>query len=134
MSGPSFTCPRCGRTTYNTMDVAEGYCGHCHDWTSRDFSVVFRLWLGQGPERWLADETHVPNGPALPEALTAVAERHAHKVEAAHPLPYLVEIEFWDGQVLRWGTSAEGMDRPEAVASFDNLMDRLHAMVDQWHV
>lgn len=29
----SFTCPRCGRTSYNPNDVDEGYCGSCHDWT-----------------------------------------------------------------------------------------------------
>lgn len=29
----SFTCPRCGRTTYNRHDVASGYCGACHWWT-----------------------------------------------------------------------------------------------------
>jgi hypothetical protein len=31
----SFTCPRCGRTSHHPQDVAEGYCGHCHDWTAR---------------------------------------------------------------------------------------------------
>lgn len=30
---PSFTCPRCGSKSYHPKDVAEGYCGHCHDWT-----------------------------------------------------------------------------------------------------
>jgi ribosomal protein L37E len=30
---PFFTCPRCGKTSWNTMDVREGYCGHCHDFT-----------------------------------------------------------------------------------------------------
>ena len=29
----SFTCPRCGMTSYNPNDVREGYCGNCHDWT-----------------------------------------------------------------------------------------------------
>lgn len=29
----SFTCPRCRRTSYHPTDVAEGYCGACHDWT-----------------------------------------------------------------------------------------------------
>lgn len=28
-------CPRCGLTSHHPNDVAEGYCGHCHDWTSR---------------------------------------------------------------------------------------------------
>lgn len=31
--GPSFTCPRCGRTSHNPHDLSEGYCGACHDWT-----------------------------------------------------------------------------------------------------
>jgi len=30
---PSFTCPRCHKTTHNSDDVFEGYCGRCHDWT-----------------------------------------------------------------------------------------------------
>jgi hypothetical protein len=29
-----FTCPRCGRTSYNPTDLTEGYCGACHDWTA----------------------------------------------------------------------------------------------------
>lgn len=33
---PSFTCPRCGRTSYHPDDIAEGYCGACHDWTRDD--------------------------------------------------------------------------------------------------
>jgi ribosomal protein S27AE len=28
-----FTCPRCGMTSHNPNDVAERYCGNCHDWT-----------------------------------------------------------------------------------------------------
>lgn len=30
-----FRCPRCGRRSYHPRDLAEGYCGHCHDWTSQ---------------------------------------------------------------------------------------------------
>jgi len=30
----SITCPRCGRTSYHPKDIAEGYCGRCHDWTT----------------------------------------------------------------------------------------------------
>jgi hypothetical protein len=32
---PSITCPVCKRTSYNPSDVAEGYCGACHDFTGR---------------------------------------------------------------------------------------------------
>lgn len=37
---PHITCPRCGRTSYNASDVAQGYCGHCHDWTRIDRYAV----------------------------------------------------------------------------------------------
>lgn len=30
----TITCPQCGRTSANPNDVREGYCGHCHDWTT----------------------------------------------------------------------------------------------------
>lgn len=33
MTQPSFTCPRCGRTSYHPDDVANNYCGNCHWWT-----------------------------------------------------------------------------------------------------
>lgn len=29
----SFTCPVCGRTSYNANDVQYGYCGKCHAFT-----------------------------------------------------------------------------------------------------
>lgn len=32
---PSFKCPRCGATSYNPDDIANGYCGACRDWTGR---------------------------------------------------------------------------------------------------
>jgi hypothetical protein len=31
---PSITCPRCGSVSYNRNDIAQGYCGACHWWTS----------------------------------------------------------------------------------------------------
>jgi len=31
----AFTCPRCGRTSWNPHDVEYGYCGACHDWTGQ---------------------------------------------------------------------------------------------------
>lgn len=31
---PSITCPRCGSISYNLNDIAQGYCGQCHWWTS----------------------------------------------------------------------------------------------------
>lgn len=31
---PSIVCPRCGMRSYHPKDIEQGYCGHCHDWTS----------------------------------------------------------------------------------------------------
>ncbi len=31
---PSFTCPRCGRTSYHPKDIEHRYCGNCHAFTS----------------------------------------------------------------------------------------------------
>lgn len=32
---PSITCPRCQRTSYHPADIVQGFCGFCHDWTTR---------------------------------------------------------------------------------------------------
>lgn len=29
----SITCPICNKTSYHPDDIAQGYCGFCHDWT-----------------------------------------------------------------------------------------------------
>ena len=29
----AFTCPTCGRVSYQLRDVEERYCGACHDYT-----------------------------------------------------------------------------------------------------
>jgi ribosomal protein L37E len=41
---PSVTCPRCGRTSHHPDDVAEGYCGACHDWTSPRTNLSRMIW------------------------------------------------------------------------------------------
>jgi hypothetical protein len=54
----SFTCPRCGAVSHHPRDLAEGYCGRCHDWTgerrdSRDpinLRRVARAELSGDPE------------------------------------------------------------------------------------
>ena len=30
----SITCPMCGMTSFNVVDVSEGYCGNCHSYTA----------------------------------------------------------------------------------------------------
>lgn len=44
---PPFTCPKCGWTSQNPNDRAEGYCGNCKAYTLVDFL----LEVGQAQER-----------------------------------------------------------------------------------
>lgn len=37
---PSFTCPKCGMTSYNANDIAHGYCGNCHEFTGTPTTEV----------------------------------------------------------------------------------------------
>lgn len=50
----SITCPVCRRTSYNPNDIREGYCGYCHDWTSRALAVVAPMAMEQvdGEVEW----------------------------------------------------------------------------------
>ncbi len=52
----AFTCPRCGRTSWNPNDAREGYCGNCHDWTGTAL-------LGNGAGQRPAAEGAEPEGP-----------------------------------------------------------------------
>jgi hypothetical protein len=31
---PHITCPRCGLTSFDPLDISGGWCQRCHDWTS----------------------------------------------------------------------------------------------------
>lgn len=42
-SGPSITCPVCGRVSYHRTDIAEGYCGFCHEYTTPHSEIQVRL-------------------------------------------------------------------------------------------
>jgi ribosomal protein L37E len=49
MTGPpSITCPRCGATSYHPEDIALGYCGRCHDYTSDPTLAQLRKWVDRG--------------------------------------------------------------------------------------
>ena len=33
---PSFVCPRCGAKSFNPNDIAQHYCGRCHQFVEED--------------------------------------------------------------------------------------------------
>jgi hypothetical protein len=68
--------------------------------------ATFRLYL----DGELADE----DTPATPEAIEACAERQGD-LAASHAGRYLVEVEFPDGEFVRFGDDAAGMRDPIAL-------------------
>ena len=50
----SYTCPKCGRTSYNPNDVANKYCGYCHEFEEDEMSDEPRPAI-YDPEHYLAD-------------------------------------------------------------------------------
>jgi len=125
MSQPNFTCPRCHRTTYNPTDVEQGYCGACHDWTrpkSGTLPVRFLLYVdGALIEEAVAEMD--PSGPdnALWTFLQTLAEHQGRICSnaEANGSVYLIDVEFWDGEHVRWGTDAAGMVIPIEVGLHD---------------
>jgi chitosanase len=61
----SFTCPQCGRTSYNPNDVREGYCGWCHDYTRADTELARLRAELQEQETKMSASPFVPFDPKL---------------------------------------------------------------------
>lgn len=40
----SYTCPNCGRTSYNPNDVRESYCGFCHEYEESEKPEVHNIY------------------------------------------------------------------------------------------
>lgn len=82
MTAPTFTCPRCRRTSHNPNDVREGYCGACHDWTAADAHRAPAMSAQERRDRDLiarhlraaASAVNVADWPAY---LRSVADGHA---------------------------------------------------------
>lgn len=59
----TFTCTRCGMTSSNPIDRAEGYCGNCHDWTAGP--VILRRACPNCGNRADAAPYDIGDGPEL---------------------------------------------------------------------
>ena len=42
----NITCPKCGMTSYHPVDIKEGYCDQCHDWTGAKTRFDLNLAVG----------------------------------------------------------------------------------------
>jgi hypothetical protein len=62
-------CPDCGSVSHHPRDLAEGYCGKCHDWTMAPRVTVdveppdiFQWWWRpEGIRAWRPKETDTPS-------------------------------------------------------------------------
>ena len=85
-TAPTITCPRCAMVSPDPDDIAAGYCGNCHDWTSppllRGGSSAGGLMQLADPA-W-AESQHEPPPPAeqLAAALQYIRARYAPPTEA----------------------------------------------------
>lgn len=50
------TCPACGRPTYNSHDIREGYCGRCNWWTHDP--AMLAAWQRRWPEKAAVAAAH----------------------------------------------------------------------------
>lgn len=55
-----YTCPRCGMTSYNSDDIANRYCGNCHEFESDQDDKWYEAF---------ADQVHI-FGKSWPDPLT----------------------------------------------------------------
>ena len=37
----SYTCTRCGKTSYNPNDQRERYCGNCHEFMQHEYTCAY---------------------------------------------------------------------------------------------
>jgi hypothetical protein len=88
MSQPSFTCPRCRRTSYHPLDVAARYCGHCHIFIDQWLCIRMRVAGDVVDEHWFD---------ALePGPVAEVATRHAGIRDRADAAGLGWQLEVYD--------------------------------------
>jgi hypothetical protein len=124
----AFTCPRCGRTSHHPEDEEFGYCGSCHEFTQpppRSHPVAFRVWVNDR----LADETTIELG-THDERIEWLASLQADLCNKAEEegKRWLVEVEFWDGETVKWGTDRDGLVTPVRIG----LGRLLEAIEERW--
>jgi hypothetical protein len=110
----SYTCPRCRNVSRNADDIANGYCGNCHEFTR--ISLRMRLFVAghMTADVWVHSTEGV-------ELLGAEHQRLAMEAQARGEL-WLVEV--YDPQAppglgyLRFGTDRFGMVEPSEVSEW----------------
>lgn len=88
--------------------------------------VTFQLWIGGA----LADVDTIVLGEHDYTGIEEMASRHAELCQEADAsgAMYLIDIGFWDGEHVRWGTDPNGMVIPVEVG-LSNLLD---AIASRW--
>lgn len=98
-----FTCPVCKTASSNPHDVAEGYCGRCHQYTGDHLGslddVAMKLYRRFEFRVWSDDGSVTPAGVLADRAATwrahlaDVARRSGFSVDALFAAIYLVAVE-----------------------------------------
>lgn len=64
---PSITCPQCGRMSFNSNDIENGYCIECHDWTTARDDITQRIAREEARQRANPPAPGAMQGDAGPE-------------------------------------------------------------------
>lgn len=102
--GPSFTCPKCRRTSWHPDDVKHGYCGACHEFVSVDefvhvpslteLSAQGHAWPGPDGRWGVSASGHALLGDALRENGRRAAQLEAERTPpVSRDLPNPAEAE-----------------------------------------
>lgn len=84
----SFTCPRCERTSYHPLDVANRYCGYCHVYIDQWLAFRVRVEGDLVEEHWF--------DAIEPGEVGEVAERHGAITERAQGAGLTWALEIYD--------------------------------------
>lgn len=67
---PSFTCPRCGMTSYNPHDIRWSYCGNCKEHTGHKLAGT--SWQANPVVTDKPVVRHGPTPPPVPSTLDII--------------------------------------------------------------
>lgn len=90
----SFTCPCCGAVSYNRNDVAQRFCGRCHDWTG-DPLLAARHFARDCPHR-----TEGRTATVIPDAAVRAAIAEHARLLSDRPDPMVLSDETLFRRVL----------------------------------
>lgn len=109
---PSFTCPKCGATSYSINDVRFGYCGNCHEFTG-----VGPRYIGLESSSFFSDGTYDLHGNPISMERHQMLEQLKRETDPTDPNPWWRVAsdkvgDYWISTVWTGWEPAVDVDKP----------------------